>query len=299
MSAALRADHDPARYWAAELLRDGYCIIPDVMPAATIQALHQDLKPRLEQTPFCDGNFFGSRTKRFGGLLKRSAHAATLVQHPMMLDILQIVLGPWCERFQLNLTQMIEIWPGEPEQVPHRDQDMWRAPRGEMEYLVNVMWPLSPFRAQNGGTLIWPGTHGKYDGPKPPRSAAIAAEADPGSAVLFLGSTLHSGGANRTTLPRTGMIASYSLGWLRTYENQFLVYPPEIARRFSPELAALVGYQQHLPSLGNYEGRCPSILLRGDVPEYVQFTDALRDDQIAPLAQYRARLLAMQQEGAR
>jgi hypothetical protein len=299
MSAALRADHDPARYWAAELLRDGYCIIPDVMPAETIQALHQDLKPRLEQTPFCEGNFFGSRTKRFGGLLKRSAHAATLVQHPMILDIMQIVLGPWCERFQLNLTQMIEIWSGEPEQVPHRDQDMWRAPRGEMEYLVNVMWPLSPFRAQNGGTLIWPGTHGKYDGPKPPASAAIAAEADPGSAILFLGSTLHSGGANRTATPRTGMIASYSLGWLRTYENQFLVYPPEIARRFSPELAALVGYQQHLPSLGNYEGQCPSILLRGDVPEYVQFTDALRDDQIAPLAQYRARLLAVQQEGAR
>ncbi|MEJ1968060.1 MAG: phytanoyl-CoA dioxygenase family protein [Rhizomicrobium sp.] len=293
-ASAMRVSPDPARFWAGELLRDGYCIIPDLLPVAMIAALHGDLKPRLAQTPFCEGNFFGCRTKRFGGLLKRSPHAATLVQHPLILDVMQIVLGPWCDRFQLNLTQAIEIWNGELEQVPHRDQDMWRVARGETEYLVNVMWPLTPFREENGATLLWPGTHGSYAGPKPPRSAAVAAQMDPGAALLFLGSTLHGGGGNRTEAPRTGMIASYSLGWLRTYENQFLVYPPEIARRFPPELAGLIGYQQHLPSLGNYEGQCPSIVLHGDVPDYVRFTDALRDEQVKPLAEYRARLLASQ-----
>ncbi|MGZ6021562.1 MAG: phytanoyl-CoA dioxygenase family protein, partial [Rhizomicrobium sp.] len=73
------------------------------------------------------------------------------------------------------------------------------------------------------------------------------------------------------------------------YENQFLVYPPPIARRFSPELAALVGYQLHRPNLGNYEGQCPSVLLGDEVPDYLPAIDELRSDQIKPLAEFKAR----------
>ena len=120
------------------------------------------------------------------------------------------------------------------------------------------------------------------------RSQAIEAEMDPGSALLFLGSTLHGAGANRTAAPRAGMIISYSLGWLKAYENQYLVYPPDIARHFSSELAALVGYQMHRPNLGNYEGRCPSVLLGDDVPDYMGAVDELRDDHVQPLADYKA-----------
>src|SRR3546814_164189 len=65
----------------------------------------------------------------------------------------------------------------------------------------------------------------------------------------------------------------------RSYEPQWLVYPPETARHFDPDLAALVGYAQHRPNLGNVEGRCPSFLLAGDRPEHVAAVDALRPDQ--------------------
>ena len=276
------------RDWAAELLAQGYCVIVDLVPRETVQALHDDLRSRFERTPFCVGDFYGSRTKRFGGVLKHSAHAATLVQHPLILKIAQAVLGPHCDRFQLNLTQAVEIWPGETEQVPHRDQDMWRGPKGELEYLINVMWPFTPYRAENGATVVWPGSHRRLDEGRLPRSEAIATEMEPGSAMLFLGSTLHCGGANRTALPRAGMITGYSLGWVKPYENQWLVYPPHIAKTFSPELAALVGYQQHRPNLGNYEGQCPSVLLRDDVPEYLAAVDELRAEQVKPLAEFKA-----------
>jgi hypothetical protein len=91
------------------------------------------------------------------------------------------------------------------------------------------------------------------------------------------------------------MIISYSLGWLKPYENQFLVYPPEIARHFTPELAALVGYQLHRPNLGNYEGQCPSVLLGDDVVDYLAATDELRPEQIKPLAEFKARQRACTQ----
>lgn len=116
----------------------------------------------------------------------------------------------------------------------------------------------------------------------------------PGDALLFLGSTLHGGGENRSALPRRGVIVSYALGWLKPFENQWLVYPPHIAQHFDPALAALVGYSQHRPNLGNYEGQCPSVLLRDDVPEHLAATDALRPDQAEALnlfvdVQHRAR----------
>src|SRR3546814_17852477 len=72
---------------------------------------------------------------------------------------------------------------------------------------------------------------------------------------------------------RRGIIVSYCLCWRKPYEPQWLVYPPETARHFDPDLAALVGYAQHRPNLGNVEGRCPSFLLAGDRPEHVAAVD--------------------------
>lgn len=283
--------HDPALL-TARLLADGYCIIRNACPPDLIDALNRDFEPRFGATPFCEGGFYGARTKRFGALLRRSDQAHLLVRHPLVLRIVETVLGPWCDRITLNLTQAVELHPGALAQIPHRDQDLWGGAK-DGEYQVNVIWPLTPFTPNNGATLIWPGSH-RPDAAVGPAGEALAAEMDPGSALLFLGSTLHGGGANLTDAPRRGIIVGYCLGWLRTFENQYLVYPPEIARAFDPELAALVGYAQHRPNLGNVEGQCPSILLDGDCIDNLPAIDALRPDQAEAMADYVA-----EQEAAR
>lgn len=265
--------------WAARLLRDGYCIIPDALPETIIAELDDELAPTFARTPFCQGGFYGATTKRFGRLLARSQRMPMLVQHPLITGIAERLLSPWCDTLQLNVTQAIAVHPGAPAQLPHRDQDMWSAAKGEIEYLVNVIWPLTPFRAENGATLVWPRSHGAKALEEMPDSESVAAEMAPGSALMFLGSTLHGAGGNVTREVRRGLVVGYALGWLKPYENQWLAYPPPVARRFSPELAALVGYRQHRPNLGNYEGQCPSILLGDDIPEAIGAIDALRPDQ--------------------
>jgi len=267
--------------WCGELTAKGYSIISDLLPAQTLATLDADLQPDFDQTPFGRGGFYGETTKRFGRLLARSPRSAELVQHALIETIVGRLLAPWCDRVQLNVAQAIAVHPGAPQQFPHRDQDMWRAPVGEIEYLVNVIWPLTEFRADNGATLIWPGSHGRAALRRDPQGLPVAAEMQPGSALVFLGSTLHGAGANRAADVRRGIVIGYSLGWLKPYENPFLAYPPELARTFAPELAALVGYAQHRPNLGNYEGQCPSILLRDRAPGPLGAVDALRPDQTA------------------
>jgi ectoine hydroxylase-related dioxygenase (phytanoyl-CoA dioxygenase family) len=121
-----------------------------------------------------------------------------------------------------------------------------------------------------------------------PSKRPIAIEMEPGSALLFLGSTLHGGGENRSQAVRRGIIVSYCLSWLRSFENQYLIYPPEVARSFDPELAALVGYAQHRPNLGNVEGQCPSVLLHRDGIDGLPPIDALLPEQTAMLDAYVA-----------
>ena len=141
------------------------------------------------------------------------------------------------------------------------------------------MWPLTPVTREKGGTRLWTGSHINQDVLALPEEDSVVPVVAPGDALIFLGSTLHGGGGNRTAAIRRGIIISYCLGWLKPFELQWLVYPPAVARHFPPELAALVGYAQHRPNLGNVEGQCPSVLLQDAVPHLLGAVDALRPDQ--------------------
>lgn len=268
------------------LLQDGYCILPDLLPASVLAGLEADLDGMFEHAPFGDGDFYGYRTKRFGSLLRRSRIAAALVLQPTVLAMAKQVLGKACERIQLNVAQAIEIHPGEVEQFPHCDHDMWSGIKGQHEYLVNVMWPLSRFTIANGATRFYPGTHRRQVESLDDLGEPTVAECDPGSAICFLGSTVHGAGANRSDAVRRAVVIGYSLGWLKPYENLWLAYPPDVAKAFSPQLAELAGYVQHRPNLGNFEGQCPSILLGEDVPTFPRATDALRPDQEAAVREF-------------
>ena len=266
-------------HYTAELVGDGYCVLPDLLPCEVIEELDDSLYLDFATTPFCQGNFYGERTRRFGRVLARTRLSHPLVTHPLVLGVVQRVLDPWCDHFQLNLTQAIAIHPGELAQMPHRDQDMWGGPKGKVEYLVNVMWALTPFTRENGATRLWKHSHMARIDKEFCEGDEDVPEFGPGSALLFLGSTLHAAGANYSRDVRRGLVAGYSLGWLKTYENQFLAYPPEIARTFDPRLADLIGYRLHRPNLNNYEGRCPSVLLQGRAPGPLAAVDALQPYQ--------------------
>jgi hypothetical protein len=84
--AANQATHSrTTEFWVQQLLRDGFCIIRDAASVPLIERLNESLDERFSKTPFCDGGFYGRRTKRFGSLLNHSMAVADLVRHPLGL----------------------------------------------------------------------------------------------------------------------------------------------------------------------------------------------------------------------
>lgn len=253
-----------ARHAIEDLLAHGYVILPDAVSATQIDAVAAEMAPHFAATPRCQGDFYGWQTTRVGGLLSKAPSVQRLVLHPQVLDVVEAILAPSCDCIQLNLTQGVRIHPGERVQAAHRDEEMWPCETKEKPWLVNVIWALTDFTEENGATLLWPGSHNETLDRRISPQRAVAARMKRGSALLFLGALTHAGGANETQCPRDGIIVSYCLGWLRQYENQYLTYPPEVARTFPKALQDLIGYRMHRPNLGGWQGRCPKGVLDGE-----------------------------------
>lgn len=269
-----------------DLLRaQGYVVFERLLSEETVEAVSRELEPWFAATPHCQGDFYGWHTTRFGAVLLKSRTSQALALHELMLSIMDEVLGPHCDCYQLNLSQAVRIHPGERQQVPHRDEEMWPCHKGRAEYLVNVMWALTDFTGVNGATLLWPRSqfHGLDRDIDP--CGSVVAEMPRGSALVYLGSVTHCAGANRSTAARNGLIFSYCLGWLKQYENAFLTYPPEVAKHFPSALQDLVGYRIHRPNLGGYEGQDPSVLFKTD-SHTLAAVDAISDATAAELQAY-------------
>lgn len=231
------------------LKQDGCVIIRNLVAESLMDAIYDELKPFIEATPCGRDDFAGFRTQRTGSLVARSQSFHHLAMHPLVLDTAAKVLGPYCQKFQLHLTQVIKIDPGETAQMLHCDQlvyNPFRFPKG-MECELHTMWALTEFTEENGATRVIPGSHIWVDERSPSPDETVAAAMPKGSVLLFTGSLYHGGGANRSQEPRIGIEVGYNLGWLRQEENQYLAVPPHIARSLPEKLQSLIGY-----SMGGY-----------------------------------------------
>ena len=77
---------------ADDLSRDGFLILRGAAEPSVIAEIEADLSERFEATPFCEGGFYGDRTKRFGRLLIRSPRMSDLVMNPAILSMAERVL---------------------------------------------------------------------------------------------------------------------------------------------------------------------------------------------------------------
>ena len=240
------------------LQRDGYAIVDHFLSPAEAAAKRADLVSLLEQTPTGRNDFEGFHTQRLYALFAKTRAFDELATHPLVLGVLDRILGS----YQFSAPQGIQIGPGETRQDLHRDDGPYPVPRPRPELVVNTMWALDDFSAENGATHVVPGSHRWID--QVPQSDTPTEQAimPAGSVMFFVGSVFHAGGANRTDSPRLGVILEYCAGWLRQQENQYLAVPKETARELPQRMQELLGYGMHNEFLGQVDARHPSKWLR-------------------------------------
>jgi len=104
------------------------------------------------------------------------------------------------------------------------------------------------------GSHLWGPDRCPYD------EEAIPAELEPGSALVFLGNTYHAGGGNTTTDQARETVGIFLCkGFYRQAENQYLMVPPEKAKRLNPQAQRLLGYGISLPSVVFMEYQDPMV----------------------------------------
>ena len=234
--------------------QDAAVIIENVISMDAVEALKSDLAPYLSKEAFGRDEFTGFSTKRIGALIARSNACRELALNPLVINVAEQYLNPFADGYQLHFTSAVSIGPGETKQVLHRDRGIWGGylPR-QVEPLMSTIWAVTKFTKENGATQLVPGSH-KWDKERKPDDTEIAyAEMNSGSVLLYTGSILHGGGANKTASEiRTGVFLHYALNWLRQEENQYLSCPPSIAKELSTELRSLIGYSKGGYVLGFY-----------------------------------------------
>ena len=243
----------------AILERDGVVIIRELIDRAAMQEIIGKIEPRLAERKTGGGKFFGYRKRSIGALFSHGPELSQLPLNPTVQSLADQVLGPTCNTYQLHATGSIQVWGGGQNQPLHRELDAYtpfiKLNPDDPEYILFFMFAGSDFTAENGATRLVPGSH-RWPADRCAAEEEVCQAAMPqGSAVVWLGKTLHGLGTNTTDTPRTGLFFSFSVGWLRQEENQYLAVPVDIAKELPERLQQLLGYRAHDTFLGWVDGR--------------------------------------------
>ncbi len=262
----------------------GFIILRDVLGASEIEALRAALQPYLDLDVQGRNDFEGERTQRVYSLVGRGAVFERTAEHTAVLELVDALLQPG---YLLTASQAICIQPGETPQPVHYDDPFYMLPRPRRAVSVSTIWALDDFTAASGGTEVVRGSHDWDDEQVATTTMAdadvpidaLAAQLTPvemraGSLILFAGTLLHRGGANRSSAPRRAFSHQYCEPWARQQENFTVSIPRERAKAMSPRLRALLGYSIHPPFMGQLAGRHPEKALADDYVNSLVADDA-------------------------
>ena len=257
----------PARDLAQHLQRievDGFTILPKVIDTELITAIKHELSPFLQGQHPGRNDFEGLYSERVYALLSKAPSIAKIIEHPAVLPILDALLPPG---FLLSAALAIHVHPGETPQPMHIDDNAGNLPfpRPRAHFGVSTIWALDDFTADNGATEVVAGSH-RWPEERQAKEDEITQVVMPaGSVIVFLGTLLHRGGANRSTSDRLAITPQYCMPGLRQIENMALAVPPSIAGQYSPRIQEMLGYATIDPGfMGYVDGVHPKRLIDPD-----------------------------------
>ncbi len=243
-----------------QINRDGYIIFESLFTPAQMEALKGDALTRFKHAKGRN-NFEGFSTQRLYSMMAETDIANPMVEHPLILGVLDRIFEP---NYLLSQLQVINIHPGEAPQPLHYDDGFYPWPRPRRALGAATIIAVDDFTENNGATVLIPRSH-NWDDRMPSehdKEKLIKAVMPKGSVLFFLGTLWHGGGANQSEAPRMCLTAQYCAPFCRTQENFSLSIPKAQVKTFSENIQRLLGYSIHPPFMGMVEGKHPKRVLK-------------------------------------
>lgn len=208
-----------------QLQLSGFCILPDVVPVNECARIRDDVAHTVERQR---RNYPGA-PERVGftpGIINHTQSFAEYLADDTILALLDRLLGP---HVRISFTSAIINEPGNERGAWHADwpfnqKNAGRIPAPYPDAIMHVttLWMLSPFHADNGGTLVLPGSHrsptnptvGDDADPLQPLPAEINATGAPGSVLIMDSRLWHATAPNNSESPRVALAVRYAPWWL-------------------------------------------------------------------------------------
>ncbi|KAL3427434.1 phytanoyl-CoA dioxygenase [Phlyctema vagabunda] len=274
----------PIEEFIDAITKDGGCICTNFVSVETVEKANAEVKPWLDADKPWNGKLFPPETRRCNRLLWRSETCREkFFMHPLYQALGEHFLSStdptWydqkCHYYTshplMSAALGIDVRPNAAGQRLHRDDKMyhtrhadatstgWTAGRDDG---FGLFVPGIKTTVENGATRMIPGSHlwGDDVGPNP--DDVIYAEMDVGEAAFMFASMYHGGSTNNSKDQNRLVYALFMCkGTLRQEFATLIEYPPEVAKNFSKELQARLGYKISSPNCGMIDMRDPSFLL--------------------------------------
>lgn len=250
---------DPThRAHVEQVLKDGYVVIPNAFTEtqaleaiAEIDRLHGNAPKKGRDA------FDGFKTNRIFSLLGKTRVFDKFCVLPQVLAMNEYFLD---DDYLIYIMETIVINPGERNQRLHHDDAVTRLPRPRPPVTAAIMVVLDDYTELNGATRIIPGSHKWGSDRIPEEEEAVSAVCPRGSIVYFLGTTWHSGGANRSSMPRYAATIQYCQPYIRPLDNLMVAVDPRraLSGEIPKKIVDMMGYRSAFPFIGY--GECQKIV---------------------------------------
>lgn len=195
--------------------------------------------------------FDNDQSQRVWNLLNKEPELIPLIEHPVVLPMVQHMMGEDCNLHDFQSTSI----------GPHTGGGAWHvdAPLGqiaeplpEFPLTLQNVWMLDDFTADNGATRVMPGSHKLRKSPpwgSDPLEGEVTLTAPAGSVAIWLSNTWHRSGSNQTDAQRRAILCNYNVSWLRFFSDFTSTLPPEVIPTLSERAKYLLGFGACAPKI--------------------------------------------------
>jgi hypothetical protein len=192
----------------------GFAVLDSVLDVQTSTRLAGRLD-LLDEQRGIDYTHDGAFARHISSVYADDDELMALIDHPDVLGFIESALG---SEIILGSCNARVVRPGDPLQPFHSDIPS-QLRRSGAPVMVNAVWMIDEFTAENGATRFVPGSHLAASA-SPPSDVRvpyeISALGPAGSVLIFNGQCWHGGGANESDRIRRAIFAHYRVSpWMR------------------------------------------------------------------------------------